>query len=152
MRVPIKPKVPGGAIATKTLSFERDIDHEDFFDRVRAYMDLHRDEAQLGYKWNFERRRDPAHRLLTSEDLTDAFRKAIHMSNSKRRKKEVIMEVVDLTVSATAFRSKSIILTSSCHAQNANTFIGLKGPEKMQKRTYRSDSGPTNKLISFPQG
>jgi hypothetical protein len=59
-------------------------------------MDLQPEMAHLGYKWNVERRRDPPHRLLTSEDFTEAFRKTIEMSGLKKGKKKIIMEIIDL--------------------------------------------------------
>src|SRR5271170_2296731 len=98
VQIPIKPKTAGGAVSTRLVSFDEDISSGDFLSRVCAYMDLPLDEAQLGYKWNFERRRDPPHRLLTCEDIKEAFEKAIQLSSSKRRK-EVIMEIVDLVSS-----------------------------------------------------
>jgi hypothetical protein len=96
VQIPIKAEALGGMISTRTVSFEKGIGHGDFFDRVCAYMELPRDKARLGYKWNFERRNDLPHRLLTSEDLCEAFDKAVEMSNSKRRRKVVIMEIVNL--------------------------------------------------------
>jgi hypothetical protein len=59
-------------------------------------MDLPVDEAQLGYRWSIERRRDPAHQLLTAEDLAEAFQRAIELSNEKRRRKKIVMEIIDL--------------------------------------------------------
>jgi hypothetical protein len=83
VQVPIKPKALGGVISTHIVCFEEDIGHDDFFDCVCAYMDLPCSDAQLSYKWNFECCSDPAHQLLTAEDLAEAFQKATQMSSSK---------------------------------------------------------------------
>ena len=96
MQIPLQPQHPGGAISTRIVSFEADIDRNDFLGRVCAYMDLTRATAQLGYKRNFERRSDPPHRLITVEDVDEAFERALKLSASKRRKKDVILEVVNL--------------------------------------------------------
>ena len=96
VQVPIQPKTAGGSISTRIVSFEANIDRNDFLDRICAYMGLSRQDANLGYKWNFERRGDHPHRLVTVEDIDEAFERAVKLSSSKRRKKEVVMEVVDL--------------------------------------------------------
>ena len=75
---------------------------------VCAYMDLTQATAQLGYKWNFERRGDPPHHLITVEDVNEAFERALKLSSSKRQKKDVILEVVNL-VSHVCFAQMSCI-------------------------------------------
>lgn len=95
MQIPIQPQNAGGTISTRIISFEADVDRNDFLG-VCAYMDLTPATAQLGYKWNFERRSDPPHRLITVEDVNEAFERALKLSSSKRRKKDVILEVVNL--------------------------------------------------------
>jgi hypothetical protein len=87
--------MPGGLVSTRTVSFENDVDRLDFLDRICAYMDMTPSTAQLGYKWNFERRRDLPHRLHTTQDAAEAISETIHLSTVKRRE-NVILEIVDL--------------------------------------------------------
>ncbi|KAF7328413.1 hypothetical protein MVEN_02557000 [Mycena venus] len=71
----------------------------DFFSRIHARMNIDPATATLGWKESQDRRRDPHNRLSTAQDLSDAFKRLITLQN-RRRKKPVIMEVVNLEVQA----------------------------------------------------
>ncbi|KAF8214495.1 hypothetical protein K438DRAFT_2008803 [Mycena galopus ATCC 62051] len=75
-----------------------DIPPDDFFSRVHARMNVDPTTAILGWKESLERRRDPHHRLSTAQDLSDAFKHLVALQKSLRRKKPVIMEIVNLEV------------------------------------------------------
>ncbi|KAJ7676418.1 hypothetical protein B0H17DRAFT_1139856 [Mycena rosella] len=81
-----------------TLVLPSDIPATDFFSRIHAQMNVDPTTAVLGWKESAERRRDPYHRLASAEDLNGAFKSLIKLQTSTRRKKDVIMEVVNLEV------------------------------------------------------
>lgn len=59
---------------------------DDVFDRACAKMDLERDVAELGYKFEGQLKGDLCNELSTADDLDDLFKKAIHKEERKRTK------------------------------------------------------------------
>ncbi|KAJ7018948.1 hypothetical protein C8F04DRAFT_1324746 [Mycena alexandri] len=76
--------------------FPIDIPATDFFSRVYAKMNVDPTTAVLGWKESQDRRGDPYQSLTSSDDLANAFGRLVKIQNNTRRKKEVIMEVVNL--------------------------------------------------------
>ncbi|KAJ6607194.1 hypothetical protein B0H10DRAFT_1956454 [Mycena sp. CBHHK59/15] len=68
---------------------------DDFFSRVHARMNVDPATAILGWRESQERRKDAPHRLSNAEDLLDAFKRLTALQNNSRRKKPVIMEIVN---------------------------------------------------------
>ncbi|KAJ7127664.1 hypothetical protein C8R44DRAFT_616163 [Mycena epipterygia] len=83
---------------TTTLVLPSDIPATDFFSRIHAQMNVDPTTAVLGWKESAERRKDPYHRLESAEDLDGAFKCLAKLQTSTRRKRDVIMEVVNLEV------------------------------------------------------
>ncbi|KAJ6528943.1 hypothetical protein B0H19DRAFT_1194217 [Mycena capillaripes] len=75
-----------------------DIPAEDFFSRVHAHMNVDPETAVLGWKESVEPKKSPYHRLSSPEDLNEAIKGLMALQNSSRRKRPVIMEVVNLEV------------------------------------------------------
>ncbi|KAJ6456520.1 hypothetical protein C8R45DRAFT_795249, partial [Mycena sanguinolenta] len=75
-----------------------DISAIDFFSRVHAQMGVNPETAVLGWKESAERRRDPYHRLSTPQDLKDALKQLLALQRSLRRRRPVVMELVNLEV------------------------------------------------------
>lgn len=82
----------------RDVSFAIDILHTDFFDRVCAYMEVPRDSSNLGWRLDSDRRNDPIHRLVTAEDVDDAFKAAIEKRSRIRTKKDVVIEIINLVI------------------------------------------------------
>jgi hypothetical protein len=80
--------------------FYIETDHPmDMLDCVRATMDLPKTYENLGWHLSIARRADPPHRLLTSQDISSAFKAARAEQTTGRKKKKVAIEIVN-TVSA----------------------------------------------------
>lgn len=79
--------------------FPINIPAADFFSRVYAKMNVDPTTAVLGWKESQDRRGDPYQSLTSSDDLANAFGRLVKIQNNTRRKKEVIMEVVNLVCS-----------------------------------------------------
>ncbi|KAJ6571919.1 hypothetical protein B0H19DRAFT_890423, partial [Mycena capillaripes] len=75
-----------------------DIPAGDFFSCVHAHMNVDPATANLGWKELSERHKDPYHRLSTDKDLRDALKVLVDLMKSTRRKKAVVMELVNLQV------------------------------------------------------
>ena len=87
-----KANVPTTCVeVTFTVSDSRD----DIFSRICAYMDIPRDYKKLGWRLNSARRSDPPRRFLTSEDVDSAFKEASEARGSGRRKKRVVIEIIN---------------------------------------------------------
>ncbi|KAJ6624468.1 hypothetical protein B0H10DRAFT_2212580 [Mycena sp. CBHHK59/15] len=83
---------------TTTLIVPANIPPDDLFSHLHAQMNVNPTTASLGWKESAERRRDPYHRLSSTEDLQDAFKQLTTLMASSHRRKQVIMEIVNLEV------------------------------------------------------
>ncbi|KAJ7165220.1 hypothetical protein C8R46DRAFT_900628 [Mycena filopes] len=83
-----------------------DIAPHDFFSRIHAQMNLDPTTAILGWKEAAEPRRDAPHKLSSSQDLADAFRRMIDLQKSTRRRKPVVMEIVNTEVQPDGKKTK----------------------------------------------
>lgn len=103
----------------------------DMFDSMRATMDVPKTYKHMGWRLSTARRTDPVHRLLTTQDLNSAFKAARTEQNSGRKKKKVVIEIVN-TVS---------VLHSLESAQYDDNLQmpGMKGPGKSKKPHADSD-------------
>ncbi|KAJ6614275.1 hypothetical protein B0H10DRAFT_1803816 [Mycena sp. CBHHK59/15] len=81
---------------TTTLIVPANIPPDDLFSHLHAQMNVDPTTASLGWKESAERRRDPYHRLSSTEDLQDAFKQLTTLMASSHRRKQVIMEIVNL--------------------------------------------------------
>ncbi|KAJ6524827.1 hypothetical protein B0H19DRAFT_1085201 [Mycena capillaripes] len=102
----------------------------DFFSRIHAQMNVDPATAVLGWKESAERKKDPYHRLSSTEDLTDALNQLSALQNSTRRKKPVIMEVVNLPLQEVQPDGK----TTKKAEKPSETAVGLPELEKVQAK------------------
>jgi hypothetical protein len=96
VRVPLKTTTAGAATTCRDIPFDIQIIPNDFLDRISAYAGVECASNSLGWRFTTDRRTDPIHRLVTSEDVQDAFKMATERLSNKRIKKEVVIEIVDL--------------------------------------------------------
>ncbi|KAG1848136.1 hypothetical protein C8R48DRAFT_778935 [Suillus tomentosus] len=73
---------------------ESDLSAQDLLDSTRATMDVPKTYENLGWRLSTARRTDPPHRLLNSQDISNAFR-AAREQMSGRKKKNVAIEIVN---------------------------------------------------------
>ncbi|KAG2084603.1 SNF2 family N-terminal domain-containing protein [Suillus discolor] len=67
----------------------------DIFDRIKATMDVPTTYEHLAWRLSVARHKDPPHRLLTSHDIDDAFKVVRTEQGSGRRKKKVVIEIIN---------------------------------------------------------
>ncbi|KAJ7089961.1 hypothetical protein C8R44DRAFT_648573, partial [Mycena epipterygia] len=84
-------------IISANLVVPADIPPTDFFSRIHALMNADPAVAILGWKESTEHHRYPYHRLSSPQDLQDAFKTLVRLQSGRRRK-PVVMEVVNLEV------------------------------------------------------
>ncbi|KAG1789842.1 uncharacterized protein HD556DRAFT_1446632 [Suillus plorans] len=76
--------------------FYTESDHpQDIFDSMRATMNLPKAYEHLGWRLSTARRTDPPHRLLTTQDIASAFKAVRAEQASGRKKKKVVIEIVN---------------------------------------------------------
>jgi hypothetical protein len=76
--------------------FYTESDHPlDILDSTRATMNLPKTYEHLGWRLSTARRTDPPHRLLTSQDIASAFKAVRTEQISGRKKKKVVIEIVN---------------------------------------------------------
>ncbi|KAJ7456408.1 hypothetical protein B0H11DRAFT_1739317 [Mycena galericulata] len=93
---PYEPQIRDKNKQMKTqLVIPTNIPPHDFFSRIHARMNVDPATAILGWRESQERRKDAPHRLSNAEDLLDAFKRLTTLQNNSRRKKPVIMEIVN---------------------------------------------------------
>lgn len=85
----------------------------DIFDRIKAMMDVPTTYEHLAWRLSVARRKDPPHRLLTSYDIDDAFKAVRTEQGSGRRKKRVVLEIIN-TVCVVIFASDLYELICRC--------------------------------------
>ncbi|KAG1896323.1 uncharacterized protein F5891DRAFT_1193123 [Suillus fuscotomentosus] len=73
---------------------ESDLSAQDLLDSTRATMDVPKTYENLGWRLSTAHRTDPPHRLLNSQDISNAFR-AAREQMSGRKKKNVAIEIVN---------------------------------------------------------
>ena len=81
---------------TTTISFQSDVEWDDFYDQVCDTMALSCESAQIGWKDCDEKKREPYHRLGNAGDLYGAFEMHCPMLLSNHRIKPVYVKVTDL--------------------------------------------------------
>ena len=58
-------------------------------------MDVPRDYGKLGWRLNSAGRSDPPRHFLTNQDVDSAFKEAAEARNSGKKKKRVVIEIVN---------------------------------------------------------
>ncbi|KAG1890547.1 uncharacterized protein F5891DRAFT_1198121 [Suillus fuscotomentosus] len=77
-------------------NFYAESDHPlDILDSTRAAMNLSKKYEHLGWRLSTARCMDPPHRLLTSQDIASAFKAVRAEQVSGRKKKKVVIEIVN---------------------------------------------------------
>ncbi|KAG2085712.1 SNF2 family N-terminal domain-containing protein [Suillus discolor] len=67
----------------------------DIFDRIKATMDVPTTYEHLAWRLSVAHHKDPPHHLLTSYDIDDAFKAVRTEQGSGRRKKKVVIEIIN---------------------------------------------------------
>ncbi|KAG1878468.1 hypothetical protein C8R48DRAFT_668563 [Suillus tomentosus] len=76
--------------------FYTESDHPlDMLDSMKATMNIPKTYKHLGWRLSTARRSDPPHRLLTSQDVASAFKAVRAEQASGRKKKKVVIEIVN---------------------------------------------------------
>jgi hypothetical protein len=76
--------------------FYTESDHPlDMLDSMKATMNIPKTYEHLGWRLSTARRSDPPHRLLTSQDVASAFKAVRAEQASGRKKKKVVIEIVN---------------------------------------------------------
>ena len=73
--IPLNTGVAGGVTVRANLRLPTDLSFQDFFSHVCTHMDLDPLDAKLGYKYAFDRARDPPNQLSSEEELCVAMEK-----------------------------------------------------------------------------
>ncbi|KAJ6453081.1 hypothetical protein C8R45DRAFT_847233 [Mycena sanguinolenta] len=139
LQPPFSPsRVPQNKTVITNIILPYDISPIDFFSRVHAQMNVDPETAVLGWKESAERRRDPYHRLSTPDDLKDAFKQLLALQSSARRRKPVVMELVNLEVQPDGKTTKKPEKTSE-------TALALPELEKVQAKLACTEHPGKNK-------
>jgi hypothetical protein len=103
-------------------------------------MDIPRNYEKLGWRLNSARRSDPPRRFLTSEDVDSAFKEATEARGSGRKKKRVIIEIIN-TVSLSYCSLSRLML--SYHLPSFQEPAVTKKTTKRKWDTVDSDLAPS---------
>ena len=93
--IPLNTNVVGGIVTCIPLCLSADLSSEDFFSRVCARMDLEPLDAQIRYRYDGDRQKDPTFRLANEDDWRLAIGRT-HEKMKRARTWEVVVKLVNL--------------------------------------------------------
>ncbi|KAF8493760.1 hypothetical protein F5888DRAFT_1636507 [Russula emetica] len=94
-QIPINTTKANTPTTTVEVTFAANDIRDNIFSRICAYMDVPRGYGKLGWRLNSAQRSDPPRHFLTNQDIDSTFKEATGVRNLGKKKKCVVIEIVN---------------------------------------------------------